>query len=250
MIALLSAPVFADEVYLKGGGQISGEIVEQSDTSITVDIGGGTLGVKTSQVLRIEKSVSPLQVYKQKAAAIASGDAAAWRELAKWAEHEALATQARDAWTQVARIQPDDPEANQALGRVQLDGAWVSEEDAYRAQGYVEFEHEWMTPGERDAILADRQAEAQAHQDAMQAQSEAEEAARQDQYAQEQAESDEFWQGGLPMLGDPLLYSGYTGYGAPAYWPAPGRRIDGQRPAQLPAQRGLAPPARVQPGRS
>lgn len=246
MIALLSAPVFADEVYLKGGGQISGEIVEQSDTSITVDIGGGTLAVKTSQVVRVEKSVSPLQEYKQKAAAIASGDAAAWRTLARWAEGQALATQAREAWTQALRIQPDDPEANQALGRVQLDGAWVSEEDAYRAQGYVEFEHEWVTPGERDAILADRQAEAQAHQDAMQAQAEAEEAARQERQAQEQAESDAFWPE-LPQFGDEVLYTGYTGWGSPTYWPAPGQPVYGQRPQR--PQRPMAPPARVQPGR-
>src|SRR6185436_10789425 len=101
LIALLSVPLSADEIYLKGGGQISGVIVEQSETSITVDIGGGTLGVKTSQVVRIEKKVSPLQEYRQRAAGIAAGDAAAWRELAMWADGEALATQAREAWSKV-----------------------------------------------------------------------------------------------------------------------------------------------------
>ncbi|MBP1642222.1 MAG: hypothetical protein H6Q03_891, partial [Acidobacteria bacterium] len=42
-IALVTSPLFGDEVYLKGGGQISGAIVERSDESVTVDIGGGTL---------------------------------------------------------------------------------------------------------------------------------------------------------------------------------------------------------------
>ena len=187
VIALLSSPLCADEVYLKGGGQISGVMVEQTDASVTVDIGGGTLSVKTSQVVRVEKSVSPLQVYRERADKIAQGDATAWRELAKWAEREALATQARQAWTEVSRIMPDDPEANQALGNVFHDGAWVSEAEAYRAQGYIQFEGEWMMPGERQAILDARDAQAQADAEAVQAQIDA---AHEDRIAQEQAESD------------------------------------------------------------
>ena len=76
---------------------------------------------------------------------------------ARWATNQALSSQALKAWTQVVSILPDDPEANRALGRVQLDGQWVTEEESYRAQGYIEFEGQWMTPGERQTILADRQ---------------------------------------------------------------------------------------------
>ena len=40
-----------------------------------------------------------------------------------------------------------------------MDGRWVSEDESYRARGYVKFEGEWMTPAEHEAILRERAAE-------------------------------------------------------------------------------------------
>ncbi|HJS59139.1 MAG TPA: hypothetical protein VKA01_13640, partial [Vicinamibacteria bacterium] len=54
---------------------------------------------------------------------------------------------------------PDDPRANAALGRVQLGGRWVSEDEGYRARGYVQYEGEWITPAEHEAIMRERAAE-------------------------------------------------------------------------------------------
>jgi hypothetical protein len=158
LIVLAAAPVFADDVYLRGGGQITGEIIEQTEDSVTVDVGGGgTITAGMSSVVRIEKGTSPLQEYRARAMSVPEGDAEAWRELARWATNRALSSQALKAWTEVVSILPEDPEANHALGQVQLNGQWVSEEEGYRAQGYIEFEGQWMTPAERQAILADRQ---------------------------------------------------------------------------------------------
>ena len=126
IIALAAVPVLADEVYLRGGGQITGQIIEQTDDSVTVDIGGGTISAKMSTVVNIEKSTSPLQEYRARAAKIPAGDAETWRKLARWAKGHALSSQAREAYREVVAILPDDQEANNALGRVQLDGKWVT----------------------------------------------------------------------------------------------------------------------------
>ena len=158
IIALATGPIFADEVYLRGGGQITGEIVEQSDDAVTVDIGGGTITTRMSNVVRIEKGISPLQEYRVKAESVPDNDAEGWRELARWARGNALTSQSQEAYSQVVAIVPDDEEANHALGLVRLDGDWVTEDENYLAQGYVEFEGQWMTPGEQKSILADRQA--------------------------------------------------------------------------------------------
>ena len=149
-LALGAAPLLADEVYLRGGGQISGVIVSRTQSAIEVDIGGGTLTVQKSQVVRIEESISPLQEYRTRAAAVAPGDVEGWRELARWARGRSLSTQAKEAWRKVVELAPDDEEANRALGRVLLDGRWVTEEESYQARGFVEFEGEWVTPDERD----------------------------------------------------------------------------------------------------
>jgi hypothetical protein len=232
-MALISAPLLADEVYLKGGGQISGEIVRQDATSVTIDIGAGTLGVQRSNVVRIEEGASPLQEYRTRAAAIPPGDAEAWRVLARWAGGQGLATQARDAWSKVVKILPADAEANRALGRVQMDGRWVSEEESYLARGFVKFEGEWMKPDERQAILATRQARAEADRQALDAQLRAQQQAAADQQARERAEHDAYWNNDFPESGDPV----YWGWGSGAlYWPSvPARGNRPQRPTTLPA---------------
>lgn len=236
LIALVAAPLLADEVYLKGGGRISGVVVEQTAENVTVDIGAGNMTVRMSTVVRIEKRTSPLEEYRAQAAAIAADDAEGWRELARWAEDRALSSQAREAWKRVLEIAPNDADANRALGKVELDGRWVTEEESYLARGFVEFEGEWMTPAERQSIVAARQQEEEADRRALEAQIRADEQAAAEREAAEQAEHDAYWNS-LPQYGDPL----YWGWGGGAvYWPTvPGQPTRGNRagrPATLPAR--------------
>jgi hypothetical protein len=232
-MVLVSTPLFADDVYLKGGGEITGQIVEQSDKAVTIDIGGGSLTVQMSQVVRIEKGVSPLQEYRARAAKVSAGDAEGWRALARWARDQALATEARKAWMKVVGLLPDDAEANRALGHVQLNGQWVTEEESYRARGFVQFEGQWVSPDERQAILDERHARSQQEQAALQAQIQAEEQARQDYLAQKQAENDEFWR---EARDDDFYYGDafYWGSGVGSvYWPSvPPRNLNNPRPSQ------------------
>jgi len=223
VIALAAVPVFADDVYLEGGGQITGEIVEQTEDSVTVDVGGGgTISAHMANVVRIEKSTSPLQEYRARAATIPAGDAEEWRKLARWATGNALSSQAAKAYSQVVAILPDDQEANRALGRVQVDGRWVTEEESYRAQGYVEFENQWMTPGERQTILADRQAREVANRQANDAAIQSIEAEQKAEKEQRAADTEAFRRDGLPRVGDPVNWGWGVG---PSYWPAPSRDL-------------------------
>jgi hypothetical protein len=227
IIALAAAPLFADEVYLRGGGQLTGEIVEQTEDSVTVDIGGGTLTAPMSSVVRIEEGVSPLQEYRTRAASIPAGDAEAWRKLARWAQARTLSSQAWEAYSEVVEILPDDEEANLALGRVLLDGEWVSEEESYRSQGYVRFEGEWMTPGEQQAIVearrtreaADRQAN-EAQIQAIQAEIDADKEREAQEFERKTSHVDDWSQ-----HSDPVAW----GWGAgPSHWPSPTRQAEPQ----------------------
>lgn len=221
----LAPPLPADEVHLKGGGRLTGEIVEQTAESLTVDIGAGRMTVKMSTVVRIEKSASPLQEYRTRAAVLTDQDVEGWRELARWASNQGLGTQAREAYQQVTAVLPDDAEANRGLGLVQQDGRWMTEEESYLARGFVKFEGDWMNPGEKQAILAERQASAAAEAQALASQIEADQAAAQEQAARE-TEEDDFWDDSLPELGEPVYWGGY-GY-TPTLWPV--------QPIQQPAR--------------
>jgi hypothetical protein len=159
LLALLPAALHADDVFLKGAGQVSGRILQRTATSVEIDVGAGTVTVPLDRVERIQEGRSALDDYHDRASGLAAGDRDGWLSLARWASGQGLATQSEQAYKKVLTLAPDDPEANQALGRVQLGGRWVTEEESYRARGYVEFEGDWITPAEHDAILRTREAD-------------------------------------------------------------------------------------------
>jgi hypothetical protein len=156
LLTLAPGVARADVVHLRGGGSITGEIVELTDTQVKVDIGAGRMTVQRSTVERITEGESPLSNYRSMAAKLAPDDVDGWRALGQWALAQGLNAQAREAFKRVLAVFPNDVEANQAIGRVFFDGRWMTEEESYRAQGFVQFEGQWMSADERQVILDER----------------------------------------------------------------------------------------------
>ncbi len=249
VLLLTAAPAaHADQVLLRGGGAVSGEIVAQTDAGLVIDVGPGRMTLPMSRVLRIVASTSDLAVYRQRASGLAAGDVAGWLYLARWAESRDLATQARHAWERVLALEPGNPAANAALGNVRLEGRWVSREDAYRAQGLVAFEGQWISPAERAAILAERSADARGRELAAEAEARAREAEARARVAEADARRAEAQAAetadGIPY---PFVYGG--GIYGPVVGPVHGVHSHG-RPHAVRGRRGhhghrdrdLAPP--------
>jgi hypothetical protein len=230
---LLAGAVAADEVYLKGGGRLSGRILSRTDKSIEVDVGAGRIAVPASSVLRVEEGRSPLHEYEDRAGRIAPGDVEGWVALGDWADAQGLGSQASEAYHRALAAAPDDPRANQALGNVQMNGKWVSEEESYRARGYVQYEGEWVTAAERDATERARAAEADRDRERREADRRVQEAEARAEEAEAKAREAEAQQAseGIPLW--------YGWGGGPASWPVgPVVRPPVQRPS---------PPARPVP---
>ena len=215
-IALVAAPLFADEIHLKGGGRLTGVISEQTEESVTIDIGAGTMTVPMSTVVGIDKeTVSPLEEYRAKAATVAADDIEGWRNLGRWATQYGLSAQADEAYTRVHNAYPNDEEANGALGLVLYNGKWVTEEESYLAQGYVRLGNDWMTPAERNAIKREEDARLEANRQEVAAVVEASETERKAAEAEEaRLEEEEKRRSQLPTLGDSLWGYGYV----PTVW--------------------------------
>ncbi len=198
-------PAAADEILLKGGGRLQGVVVERTEKTIVVETGPGRVTLPLSRVERIVEGRSALESFRERAAELAPGDAAGWASLARWAAERDLATQSREAWTQVLRVDPSDPEANAALGRVELDGDWMSEDEAWRARGYVQYDGRWMTPAEHEALVRQRAAEDAAERERREADlrvREAEARAREAEARAREAEAaaEQPWSnGGIPL---------------------------------------------------
>jgi hypothetical protein len=53
----MPALVFADEIFLKDAGSFSGRITAQTDTTVTIDTGDGSVGVPVNRIDRIVKGI-------------------------------------------------------------------------------------------------------------------------------------------------------------------------------------------------
>jgi hypothetical protein len=219
LVLLSCAAASADEVYLKGGGRVSGRILQRTPTSVTIDVGAGTISVPASRVERIEEGRSALDVYYERAGALDPKDGEGWAALGRWASDKGLTAQSREAYHRVLAVDPANAEANAALGNVQVNGRWMTEAEGYRARGYVQFEGEWMTLAEQQAIKAERaqaesdRARAAAETRARQAEQRADEAEARADAAEKAAQEAQQDQEGIP------LWWGWAP--GPNVWPTP-----------------------------
>jgi hypothetical protein len=171
VLALLFAAVgvSADEVHLRSGGQLSGIIVARTASSVEIEVSAGRVTIPHRLIDRIVEGESPLARYNVRARALADDDVLGWLMLADWARGADLSGQARDAYQHVLRVDPDNAAAHAALGHRRVESQWMTREEAMQAQGFVRFEGEWVQPGYRDSVLAERDAAARQRAEAEQA---------------------------------------------------------------------------------
>jgi hypothetical protein len=230
----------ADEVWLKGGGRLVGDVIEKRPTAVVLDVGPGTVTLPLSRVERIVSSTVALTDYRERAAKLSPMDVAGWSALAGWAEQQDLRTQSREAWRHVLAADPGNAVAHLALGDVLYQGRWLDFASVQRARGLIEQGGVWMTPAEREAALRQEAADAAARQQAQMAGIERQEAearvreaearARTAEAEADRAEDDGYSDGipfgyggygwGVPVIGPIVPPCGVNGVGCPG---TPGR---------------------------
>lgn len=186
VLLTLAGPVFADQVFVKGGGVLTGVIVERDERSVVLEVAPGRITLPMTRVDRIVEGTSSLARYRDRAVRLSPSDSQGWLDLGQWAADQGLRTQSQEAFARVLALDPNNEAAQRAVGNVQFGGRWMSQEESYRAQGMVPFEGQWLTPVERAAVLRER-AEAAV---AASARSEAEARAREAEARARQAEAD------------------------------------------------------------
>ena len=156
LVVALVVPAGADEVLLRNGGRLVGQVVHRTSNAIVFAVEDGQVTLPLAHVESLTSGPTPLGLYKERAARLEANDATGWLELAQWADGERLDRPSRHAYEQVLRADPGNVAANQALGHVSVDGRWLTADEAYEARGYVRFQNRWVRPEERDAALRER----------------------------------------------------------------------------------------------
>lgn len=135
----------------RGGGNIEGDVVELSATTIVVKAKFGKFPIKKDDVVSVEVRKSNEDQYRERAAKCKS--AADWFALAQWASGISELDLADEAYRKTIQLDPNHAEARAALGHVQHEGEWMPLEDAMRKQGKaLGRDGVWRTPEENEAL--------------------------------------------------------------------------------------------------
>jgi hypothetical protein len=156
-LATLAVPASADIVHLKAGGVIEGSVTE-TDAEVIVRMPAGEVRLPREAVLRVEKKLSVLDEFANRAGALQHDNAAGHYALGLWARQNGLDAQARALLQTTIAIDANHAAAREALGYRLVDGKWLSEADEMRAKGLILHDGQWMTP---DAAAKLRTLEAQ-----------------------------------------------------------------------------------------
>lgn len=194
-LLLFAASARADVLHLKNGTKLEGKILGEEGDVVPFKLNaGGQIEVKRSDIEWFEwsdKAALKAELEKRRKPGTADALAAA----GKWALEHGMKQEAEFAFLDALKKDPQNTAANEALGRKQWLGKWVTEDeymektghvkaggrwvtvdekakldegwewvegklvspdDAKRARGLVEFEGKWITKKEYEAILKKR----------------------------------------------------------------------------------------------
>lgn len=165
VLAVIAAPGGADTVVLANGNSYEGVVAEIGEQRVTVRLAFGTIVLPAEQVDRVDKSVSPLEVYLERREELEGRDvqdASSWFALAEWARRHGLPQAARAAALEAAGLEPGLPGLGDILepAGYRFDeelGRWLELDEYMARRGLVRSGDGWITREEQRRRAAERQ---------------------------------------------------------------------------------------------
>jgi hypothetical protein len=150
MSAALLLTLLLDVITLTDGRLWIGEVLEEEADRIKVKLPRGAVWLERARVAKIETEEELRAQRRERTEAAKSAED--HRALAGWCRDRGLAAEEREEWEAVIRLDAGAEDAHRALGHVQVDGEWMTEDEAAAARGMVRRGDEWVTP-EAAAVL-------------------------------------------------------------------------------------------------
>lgn len=168
-LALLAGPASADELVLKNGRTLEGEVVEAGDV-VTFKRPGISMEIRRDEVKEIRKSPTAMEQYAKRAEELAKADrdldlsvskvphprtiaaAEAHHRLGLWCTAKGLKAEAKAEQEAAVSLHADHEGARRALGFVKTDAGWRLEDEVMKEKGLVRADGRWVTQEEAEAL--------------------------------------------------------------------------------------------------
>jgi hypothetical protein len=148
-----SAIATADEIVLRGGGQVQGKVMPDPRDKDKVQVwllqGRKPLSLQKSKILEVIPKASPLDQYivmQKKTAETAQ----AQFDLATWCEQNKLPDLAHLHFEAAVLIDSSFEPAHRKLGHIFHDGGWLTRDQLSARQGLVKYKGRWVSAQEKD----------------------------------------------------------------------------------------------------
>lgn len=158
--ATAARPVAADVLTLVDGRLVEGTVVKDGEVYRVVSR-FGEAEFPASEVRDWAKAPSVESEWRERSARLAPDDHAGRAALAAWLVEQGRATEGRAVAEQVLAADPENAVAHEVLGHVRHRGAWMTPDEAKRADGLERHGDRWMTPEEWAALGAEARAQAE-----------------------------------------------------------------------------------------
>lgn len=153
-------PAAADVLTLVDGRLVEGTVVKDGEVYRVVSR-FGEVEFPANEVRDWAKSPSVESEWRERSAKLAPDDHAGRAALAAWLVEQGRATEGRAVAEQVLASDPENAVAHEVLGHVRHRGAWMTPDEAKRADGLELHGDRWMTPEEWAALGAEAKAKAE-----------------------------------------------------------------------------------------
>ncbi len=139
----------AEVFVLANGGRISGELLNRQENprkQYVVKVAGeGQITLAASQVEQVLKRRSEEEEYEKIRPAYPDTVEGQWA-LAEWCRQKRLPLERETHLKRIIELDPNQIDARRALGYVQIDGQWITQDELMIERGYKLYKSHWMLP--------------------------------------------------------------------------------------------------------
>lgn len=156
IILVAGSTAFADDLHLRSGRVLSGEVIERRDGKVFFMRPSGILTLAADEIEKIVPTATDLDQYLERSGVLAKDDTAGRWKLAQWAKAAGLSAAYRREIDFCLAADPEHAEARAAAGFEKIDGQWLKGDDVKTAKGLVKVDGRWMTRAAAEILLAER----------------------------------------------------------------------------------------------
>lgn len=140
----LTAHARADVVLFKDGRRLTG-IAKFEGNKLELRVAEGVLFFNRDLIASVQQSLTPLQVYEKRRAALKPADVGGHYQLGLYCESNGLRPQATEEFQFILRGTRDHAQAREKLGFRKVGGKWLTADEEMSAKGLVKTAQGWVT---------------------------------------------------------------------------------------------------------